>query len=816
MNRFTRVLAGALAAVLAAGSLAACGEKKRKLPEKQVLDHVYKYETKTLATYDEVKWDEDAQKDFKGYTEVQDTVISPAGYAYRTVTVDKDYNTTAQSVSFGRFDGSDPVTVDTGLPAGSGDAVYFSATAVVPQGLAAVMDENRVIGEQKVDGETVPIYEQKTYLRIYGFDGAKLSETEITPALFGLADTGANGYFGVDRVITDGKDLYMTLRSDNTEATGKLFHLGADGSPKEPIALADGGDYYFQSLYFFGEGKLFASYYDQSGGGSTAFILDIATGKKTKVERDSFPGGYAVLYNSFGGPDGMYLFDSTVGVYKLDTDAMTQEMVCNFLNSDFIFSSGSMSYSNLPLASLGDGRFAALRSSTKKGKTTTQLSVLEPADPAALQPKYIITVASAGYAYDFEEQVVNFNLSSEEYRIKYVNYGTYNTTEDYTLGVKQLKADILAGNVPDILIADESFSAADYMNKGVFADLYTYIDKDETLTRDKFLPNILSASELNGKLYELPTSVYIFGMMGEKSRVAEFGGLTMREFADKVAALPDGVKFVRDGDNTRDQMLRMLFFINYADFINRADATCDFDNDDFRALLEFVKTVPEKSMREDPNFNSDTFDWDAYNNMYKEGTAIAQISGLTDFFGFENMSYTFGTLETDLVGLPSRDRNGYAFSATQLKFLLSAKSPFADEGWKFIRQFFTDDVQTSLEYGFPVTVSALNAAKQAALDKIEKRAAEQKEGTGEVNGYMVGDNGVTIPIYDQGTRYETAADVEHIYDIVMSTKKQLGYDESIYNVIMEEASAYFSGEKSVEEVTKLINNRVGIILTENR
>ena len=34
MNRFTRALAGALAAVLAAGSLAACGEKKRKLPEK--------------------------------------------------------------------------------------------------------------------------------------------------------------------------------------------------------------------------------------------------------------------------------------------------------------------------------------------------------------------------------------------------------------------------------------------------------------------------------------------------------------------------------------------------------------------------------------------------------------------------------------------------------------------------------------------------------------------------------------------------------------------------------------------------------------
>ena len=34
MNRFTRALAGALAAVLAVGSLAACGEKKRKIARK--------------------------------------------------------------------------------------------------------------------------------------------------------------------------------------------------------------------------------------------------------------------------------------------------------------------------------------------------------------------------------------------------------------------------------------------------------------------------------------------------------------------------------------------------------------------------------------------------------------------------------------------------------------------------------------------------------------------------------------------------------------------------------------------------------------
>ena len=46
-------------------------------------------------------------------------------------------------------------------------------------------------------------------------------------------------------------------------------------------------------------------------------------------------------------------------------------------------------------------------------------------------------------------------------------------------------------------------------------------------------------------------------------------------------------------------MLRMLFFINYADFINRADATCDFDNDDFRALLEKWETYAAASKETD-------------------------------------------------------------------------------------------------------------------------------------------------------------------------------------------------------------------------
>lgn len=813
MNKFTRFLSLALAAVTAAGCLAACGSKT-KLPDKQTVDHVYRYESTVLATYDEVKWDDSTE--FKGYTQLEDSALSENGYVYRTTSVDKDYNTTATSLTFGKFDGSAPAEIALDLPKSEQGWLYVAGQTVTPRGIAAVVVRTEVVGEQGEGDTTEPIYETKTLLVQYGFDGALLGETEITPELFGLK-VSEDGYFSIHQILSKGDDLYFTVDSDDSTVTGKLFCLDASGKAKEPVVFAENGVEYIQSIFFFGADKLFFSYYDMNTGEPSGAVLDLATGERISITPSTFPGGYSAVYAPFGGADGMYTDDSSTGIYKLDPATGTQTLLLDYINSDFIYNASNMVYSgSKPFVGLSGDRFAALLTTTKNGKSTTSLTIFEPADPATLLPKYLITVASAGYAYNFQEQVVEFNLSSDEYRIKYVDYSDYNTSEDRTLGAKQLTSDLLAGNIPDVLISDGQFQAAKYVNKGIFADLYGYMDKDGEVTRDIFLPNILAACEQNGKLYELPSSFGVFGMMGEKSKIAEFDNLTIREFAEKVAALPEDVSFVRPGDYSREEMLRVLLFINYSDYINAADGTCDFDNDEFRAMLEFIKTVPEKSRWEEDGFDAENYDWDAYDNMYKEGKAIAEISGFGSFFGFEDMAYTFGKLETDLVGLPSKDRNGYAFTTTNLQFLISAKSPFADEAWKFVRLFFTDEAQTSLEYGFPVTKTALDKAKQAALDIIASRNADDEEGTGEITGWMSSLDGVARPIYDNGRRKETAQDVERIYTIATSVSKRLGYDESVYNVISEEASAYFAGEKSVDEVTKLINNRVSIVLSETR
>ena len=59
------------------------------------------------------------------------------------------------------------------------------------------------------------------------------------------------------------------------------------------------------------------------------------------------------------------------------------------------------------------------------------------------------------------------------------------------------------------------------------------------------------------------------------------------------------------------------------------------------------------------------------------------------------------------------------------------------------------------------------------------------------------------------------ADVKYVERFINSLDQVLSYNESAYNIIMEEASAYFSGQKSAQEVADIIQSRLTIYVNEN-
>ena len=62
----------------------------------------------------------------------------------------------------------------------------------------------------------------------------------------------------------------------------------------------------------------------------------------------------------------------------------------------------------------------------------------------------------------------------------------------------------------------------------------------------------------------------------------------------------------------------------------------------------------------------------------------------------------------------------------------------------------------------------------------------------------------------------TQAEVDKMTELLGSADHLVNYNDSITNIILEEASSYFDGQKSAEAAAKVIQSRVQIYVNENR
>lgn len=800
MKKFTRILACACALLLATGSLTGCFGGKKKLPDKQTVDHVYKYEQKEL--YKIARPDDD--KDVTEREDIYNTLSDVNGYMFLVGRSDKDYNELGYTLHYGKFDGEDK-SIELPVAEDADSYIAYGSFARFEEGFALVEQRSILIDKENY------VYDQQSNLQIYGEDGILQSTVDLRKA-FGIPD---DGYINVERVLRHDDTLYLSYYGDSGMA---LQTMSLDGTIGKTLPVfPDGVEGYMNNMFFTADGKLIvtANIYGADNSKQLIITLDLATGERTELDTKN---DYRLTNSLFAGPDGTFYCSDQSGIYTVDPTTLAKTEILNYINSDYIYSYGN--YTVLP-----DGRIATFRGNFNPGDNTSTyaVTIFTKVPDSEITPKYIITVASAGFAYNLQEQIVKYNLASEEYRIKYVDYSQYNTDDDPDAGQTRLGDDILAGNVPDVLIADQQFSVSKYVSKGLFADLYTFIDKDESMKRADFLENILAGCEIDGKLYEIPTNFYIQGLIGPKETIDTFRDLTIREFVDKLSALPEGVTFFRDGDFTREDLLLSMFLTNYQNFIDRKTGKCSINNDECRALLEFAKMMPEKTLWDREGFDSENFDWDAYNNMFRDGKALAQKVSIGDFSGIRDYAYSYGKdTELDFIGFPAPDRAGMSFTTANLKFLVSAKGAFPDASWEFVKIFLADDYQTNQSWGFPVKKVALDAKKQAMLDQIkenEKNRDENGDTAGDGNIIGVARATMIDDVYYDDVYYRrevTAEDVETVYGYACTAEKQFVYDTSLFDIINEEASAYFAGTKTLDEILPLMESRITIFLSEGR
>lgn len=140
-------------------------------------------------------------------------------------------------------------------------------------------------------------------------------------------------------------------------------------------------------------------------------------------------------------------------------------------------------------AVMNDGRIIAVLNQWDDETQTSinELVLMERVDASSLPEKTVLTLACFYLDYNIQQKIVDFNKTSDAYRIVVKDYSEFNTNDDYSAGLTKLNTEIMSGVIPDMFLT-ENLPIERYAAKGILTDLYELIDSDSELTRESFVP----------------------------------------------------------------------------------------------------------------------------------------------------------------------------------------------------------------------------------------------------------------------------------------------------------------------------------------
>ena len=472
----------------------------------------------------------------------------------------------------------------------------------------------------------------------------------------------------------------------------------------------------------------------------------------------------------------------------------------SFVNSDLYITGFDA------IISLDDNSFAAIYSEYDSATYNRSLQggIFSKVDAADIPDKKVLVLGGAYLYGDLQKRVIDYNKSNSEYKIVMKDYSQYNTYEDYSACYTKLNNDIISGQMPDILVVDAyNLSLEKYANKGLLADIGEMIQNDDELSKIDYMQNVFDACKLNNKLYEVIPSFTVQGYIAKKSLVGDRNVWTMQEAISLLNSLPADTNLF--SDMTKNQFVTMMMQMCGTQFVDVSTGKCNFDTPQFRDYMEYAKRLPDAF---DDDYYNDALYKVRYESQYRNGYTVlanAYISDVSDLV--YSINGAFGE-EVAFVGFPGTD-NATPGSVinTNTSYALAAHSANLEAAWQFVRYYLTDEYQDTVSYQLPVKKAALEKNAQKAMKK-PSYMMDGKE-IEEDYRYWINDEQVTIePL--------TQAQVDEIVKFISSVSRRAYYNTAVNNIIGEELGAYFKNQKSAEDVSKLIQNRVQLYINENK
>ena len=531
-------------------------------------------------------------------------------------------------------------------------------------------------------------------------------------------------------------------------------------------------------------------------------LVDLSTGSISALDEMEYIG---VPLRNLSYCNGQLVTVTDGGVYVIDTAGETCKMTLSFNCSNcnrYLVNNSELKYADEDRMIFGiTSNSVGINLPDHALCTFTKSS----AYPAA--GKTILTVASTeDLDYSISEAMMIFNNKSDSSFLLFdsrykanseIDYSNVDSTDQaalsslnsYATVTDRLAMDLMAGEGPDILItngANEQLSKADY-----FIDLSDFLANESGISEADYFMNAVNALKFDGALYQMPIGFYVDGIAGSGESFGGKNGLTFDEYRAMVNTVCNGQDPLYDHQLSfsRTEVATKLFANTSEVYIN--DGKIDVNSESFKAILDYCKDLPAKGYYEGKDLDAEFEDlMTAMDNMKVQPAVIY------GFYEYETFALMFP--DAAICGYPSIDGRT-ASIGSDMTVSLSSHSENIDACKEFLKTLLSEDIQSTIGTNIPLNKKC---ARETALQEIEshnnyveKNAGQKFAKTGEFIDPSVADAYI-----DEISKATTSSFVYH----------------NISLIIYEEIPAYFEGQKSFEDVARVINDRAQKVLDERK
>ena len=554
--------------------------------------------------------------------------------------------------------------------------------------------------------------------------------------------------------------------------------------------------------------SLYAAGYEN--GELVTMEFDIKTGDLKNKSKLESSGEETVNFAEYTATDRgeMCKIDSLGNIIRINNQSMKPETVIDTnWYTPYFYPLNSMNYifESVILSCTDDRTIILDTESVLYGNSEnynySYIRVLSKADKNPHAGKKIIELAfspNSGVTEYLAKAIYEFNNTDNEYLIRiwdrykngYVIGRTYiDTDKNEQLTFKMIQ-DLKGPDAPDIAIGVQKNSA---MRDDIFMDLTGFLDPE---VWDKQFSNIIEAGKINGKLYFLPVTLEIEGLVTKEELLKDGAvGITFEEYAELISGSLRGF-------SPYDYPLSV--FYNKQSFVLSCIDTksaiegeqIEFGTDQFRSAVEYAK---ENFIYDDPDSAFVKYEQDILRN--RSECYYAQI---TDYLDYVHACYN-SKGRYSIIGTPSVNASGPRFKALET-ISVSATTDMKDGCRKFFNYLFSGSAYNSEDCTFRQIVTNREMMNKNIdnLSKINNEVYDRYKASV--------DSGAFRPAYSMekvyGDKYSTD-DMKEIFLNSMSTISTYYYEDyTIIQFTLEELAPYYAGDRSLDDAIKILNDRV--------